>query len=348
MLRHSSRFILPRFQDPLLIRAAAAAVGIVPQKLAVDTRTNNQSISQFTFFTNQKPTMYHLNNTIAIRSLSTVPPPKLPPTNKWRNAGALAATGAVLFGKTKYVLAALKLTKLAPLASMVVSIGGYTLFFGFPYAVGLVGLILVHECGHAAVMHHFNMEFTPMVFLPFMGAVIAMKNQPRSAWEDALVALGGPVLGSVGAAGVAGAAVATDSQLMYALADFGFMINLFNLMPLGSMDGGRIAGALSPWFGVAGIGMCGTMVANGLIHNPLVYLILLSGSYETFMRFYDPSRMPPNYYKISKPQRAAIGASYFGLIGTLLAAMSWSQQVRKSPEVLKEEREREMMFDMRS
>ena len=56
-----------------------------------------------------------------------------------------------------------------------------------------------------------------------------------------MVAFGGPVLGSVGALGFAGAAHVMDSPLLFALADFGFMINLFNLIPLGMMDGGKFS-----------------------------------------------------------------------------------------------------------
>lgn len=107
-------------------------------------------------------------------------------------------------------------TKLASLGSMFITIGTYSVFFGFPYAFGMVGLILVHETGHALIMLHRGIPFSPMVFMPFMGAVIAMKNQPRDAWEDALVAFGGPVLGSMGAGAVAVAAHSTDSQLLYA------------------------------------------------------------------------------------------------------------------------------------
>jgi hypothetical protein len=70
----------------------------------------------------------------------------------------------------KYVLVALKLTKMAPLASMVITSGTYALFFGWPYAIGMVGLIFFHECGHAVVMHRYNVPFSPMVFVPFMGA----------------------------------------------------------------------------------------------------------------------------------------------------------------------------------
>lgn len=257
----------------------------------------------------------------------------------------MLGAASVLFGKTKYVLAALKLTKLASLGSMVVTIGTYSMFFGLPYAAGMVGLIMVHECGHALVMLQRGIPFSPMVFMPFMGAVIAMNRLPRDAWEDALVAFGGPVLGSVGAGVVAVGAHATDSQLLFALADFGFMINLFNLMPIGSLDGGRIAGALSPYAGVAGLGLGGLMVYTGSVQNPIFYLVLLAGGYETFMRFYDPTRMPPNYYKISSTQRAVLTGGYFGLVAALIVAMDANQRFRKSPEVLM--REKEMSWDHR-
>ena len=127
-----------------------------------------------------------------------------------------------------------------PLGSMLFTVGTYSMFFGLPYASGMVGLILVHEIGHAAVMHARGVPFSPMVFIPFMGAVIATKELPRDAWEDALIAFGGPVLGSLGAGAVGLAGHATNSQLLITLADFGLVINLFNLLPLESMDGGRM------------------------------------------------------------------------------------------------------------
>jgi len=144
----------------------------------------------------------------------------------------------------------------------------------------MVGLILIHEIGHATVMHARGMPFSPMVFIPFMGAVIATKELPRDAWEDALIAFGGPILGSVGAGAVGVVGHTMDSQLLIALADFGLMINLFNLLPLGQMDGGRIAGALSPYMSVAGVAMGTGLAYNGVIQNPLFYLILLSGGYQ--------------------------------------------------------------------
>lgn len=173
-----------------------------------------------------------------------------------------------------------------------------------------------------------------------------MNRLPRDAWEDALVGYGGPALGSLGAGAVAVAAHATDSQLLFALADFGFMINLFNLLPIGMMDGGRISGAISPYVGVAGLGLGGLLAYSGAIHNPIFYLILLAGGYETGMRFYDPTRLPPNYYKIPPYKRIGVTVAYVGLIAALLAAMDANQRYRKPPEVLIREQQ-EKSWDMR-
>ena len=129
-----------------------------------------------------------------------------------------AAAGTFLIGKTKYLLVALKLTKAAPLVSMMITSVAYSWVFGWPYALGMVGLIFVHETGHALVMTRYGVPFSPMVFIPFVGAVISMKGHPRTAYEEAMIAFGGPVLGSLAAGACALTATAIDSQLLYALA----------------------------------------------------------------------------------------------------------------------------------
>lgn len=96
-----------------------------------------------------------------------------------RKLALAGLTLSAVMGKAKYVLVALKLTKAAPLASMVLSSAAYSMIFGWPYACGMVGLIFFHECGHAIVMRHYGVPFSPMVFIPFMGAVISMEENPR-------------------------------------------------------------------------------------------------------------------------------------------------------------------------
>ena len=75
------------------------------------------------------------------------------------------------------------------------------------------------------------------------------------------------------------------SQLLHALADFGCMINLFNLLPLGSLDGGQVAATLHPSLLAVGCVAGTVMVYNGEINNPIIYLILLGGYYQVAARF---------------------------------------------------------------
>ena len=96
-----------------------------------------------------------------------VKPPNQSTSSRWAQGVGVLGAASVLLGKTKYVLAALQVTKLASLGSMVLSIGAYSMIFGWPYAIGVVGLIFCHECGHLAVMLNRGIPFSPMVFIPF-------------------------------------------------------------------------------------------------------------------------------------------------------------------------------------
>ena len=259
------------------------------------------------------------------------------PSSSWFSGrlGGVAVVGSLIFGKAKYVLVALKLTKFTPLISMVLTSLTYSLFFGWPFSVGMVGLIFVHECGHAIAMRHYGVPFSPMVFVPFMGAVIAMKERPKNVYEEAVIALGGPVTGSLGAGALAVAGLYSGNQLLLGLADFGLMINLFNLLPIGTLDGGRISSALSPWFNVAGLAAGGALIYTGAIGNPLFYLIMLSGGYTTASRFLGWGDPPhPSYYRIKYGERVQIGLAYFGLIAALIMAMRENNKKRKTPRQL--------------
>lgn len=258
--------------------------------------------------------------------------------------GAVSSLAFLSLTKSKSILAALKLTKMASMGSLLLSVGAYTTIYGFPYAAGMVGLILVHESGHALVMRQLKIPFSPMVFVPFLGAGVAAKKPPKNAYDDALIALGGPVLGSLGAAGLWGAGMASGSQLCLALADFGFMINLFNLIPIGMLDGGRIGNALSPYAGLAGVGLSGGMIASGMVSNPIFYLITMAGSYSTGVRLWNQYKGIPDlshpkyYYSISSNQKMIIAGSYFGLISALFGAMAMNSQFKRTPEQIEFER----------
>src|SRR6202011_2321189 len=165
--------------------------------------------------------------------------------------GPIAVTGIVIakfFAKLKFIL--LPALKFLPIilksgGTMLLMIGVYTAMWGWKFAVGFVLLLLVHECGHLLVARKFGLKVGAPVFIPFMGALIALKDAPKDAWMEAWVGIGGPLLGSAGAAACEGLFLLTGNPFYRALAYTGFFLNLFNLAPIGFLDGGRIVTALS-------------------------------------------------------------------------------------------------------
>jgi Zn-dependent protease len=110
--------------------------------------------------------------------------------------------------------------------TMILSIGAYAMFWGWRFAVGFVLLIFIHECGHLIAARRIGLKVGAPVFIPFMGALIALKEAPRNAWIEAQVGIGGPMLGAFGA-GVCGLFyLATGNPLFCALAYTGFFLNL--------------------------------------------------------------------------------------------------------------------------
>ena len=249
------------------------------------------------------------------------PPPQRPPMpdsgKKVARAGSLGVAALFLLGKVKWAFAALKVLKFGSLLSMLVSVGVYTMMFGFPYAAGFVGLIFVHEMGHALALRRLGIPAGAPVFIPFVGAVIAMKGRPRDAWVEAVVGIGGPALGTVGAAVVLGAALATNSALLYALASVGFLINLFNMLPISPLDGGRIVGAISRWLWLVGFAVGVPLFFY--THSPILMLILLLGALNLWTKWKQPVS---GYYRIPAERRVAMGAAYFLLMILMVLGMA--------------------------
>src|SRR6266516_1441351 len=117
--------------------------------------------------------------------------------------------------------------------TMFLTIWIYAQTWGWWYAVGFVLLIFVHECGHLVAARRLGLKVGAPVFIPFMGAFIALKEAPRNAWVEAQVGIGGPLLGTAGAALCEGLYLASGTPLFQALAFSGFFLNLFNLAPIG-------------------------------------------------------------------------------------------------------------------
>jgi Zn-dependent protease len=121
-----------------------------------------------------------------------------------------------------------------------IAVGGYALIWGWKFAIGFVLLILVHEMGHYVEARRQGLKPALPVFIPFLGAYVALKDVPFDPWRNALVSLAGPVAGGAGAVAVLAVGEAQDSRLLLALAYAGFFLNLINMVPIGFLDGGHI------------------------------------------------------------------------------------------------------------
>jgi Zn-dependent protease len=145
---------------------------------------------------------------------------------------------------TKGKLLLLGLTKASTFTSMALSLGVYGTVFGWPLALGLVLSIYIHEMGHVAALLRYGVKATAPLFLPGIGAVIRLRQSLSDPRQDARVGLAGPVWG-LGAAGASALVWAAGGPPIWAaIARLGAAINLFNLMPIGALDGGRAFRAL--------------------------------------------------------------------------------------------------------
>src|SRR5438477_9620830 len=244
--------------------------------------------------------------------------------------GPVAVVGVVIakfFAKLKFfILPALKFLPLLLKSggTMVLMIWVYTMMWGWKFAVGFVVLLLVHECGHLIVAKKFGLKVGAPVFIPFMGAFIALKEAPRNAWMEACVGIGGPLLGSLGALICNSLGEVSDAPVFIALAWFGYFLNLFNLTPVGMLDGGRIVTALSRWLWLPGFAV---LVWFGWKYpNFVIWLIVLLSLPRVYSLFRKRTEEEQRYFEVTPSQRWKMSVLYFGLIAVLLFGMHVAQQ----------------------
>jgi Zn-dependent protease len=239
--------------------------------------------------------------------------------------GPVAAVGVLIakfFAKLKFVL--LPLLKFLPIilksgGTMLFSVWIYATIFGWQFAVGFVLLMFVHECGHLLVAKKFGLKVSAPVFIPFMGAFILLKDAPRNAWMEACVGIGGPILGAFGALVCHSMGQMFDAPTLIALASTGYFLNLFNLLPVGFLDGGRIVTALSRWLWLPGLGLL--LWFGWTYPNFIVWLMVLLSLPRVFSLFRKRTAEEEHYFEVTPSQRWTMSILYFGLIAILALGM---------------------------
>ena len=224
--------------------------------------------------------------------------------------------------KLKALILLLPKLKLATtFGSMFVSIAAYALLWGWAFAVGFVLLLLLHELGHVIQLRREGIDASAPMFIPFLGAVISAKSLGEDAAAEARVGLAGPILGSLASLIPFGLWLATGEDFWRALAYVGFFLNLFNLLPVVPLDGGRAMAAVSPWVWFAGLLALVPLVV--MFPDPILVLILVFGLIECWHRW--KARRTPEglaYFNVSGRTRALVAVTYLALAALLVAGMS--------------------------
>ncbi|MDX6582030.1 MAG: hypothetical protein QOI10_1214 [Solirubrobacterales bacterium] len=231
--------------------------------------------------------------------------------------GPIGAGMVLLATKLKAILLLLPKVKLLTTSgTMLVSIAAYALFWGWSFAVGFVVLLFLHEIGHVIQLRREGVPASAPMFIPFLGAVITAKSMGDDAAAEARVGLAGPILGTLATLVPLGIWLATGNEFWQALAYVGFFINLFNLLPVLPLDGGRAMAALSPWMWL--VGYAALIVLTVAFFNPILLLILLFGGFELWHRW--QRRKTPEaraYHAIPARTRALVAVVYLVLVVAL-------------------------------
>jgi Zn-dependent protease len=240
-----------------------------------------------------------------------------------RTIGAIGAAVLAFLAKFKAILLLLpKIKLLSTAATALVSVAAYSTLWGWRFAVGFVALLFVHEMGHVIALRREGIKASAPMFIPFLGAVISAKSLGENALAEARVGLAGPILGSIGAAACVVVYGATHNDMWRALAYVGFLLNLFNLLPVVPLDGGRAMAAMAPWMWFAGF--AGMIVMAFVFPNPIILIILVFGGLETRRRWLLRKRGGAEqeaYYRVGPMDRALVAAVYLSLIALLVVGM---------------------------
>lgn len=200
--------------------------------------------------------------------------------------------------------------------TMLISVVVYAWIFGWRYAVGFVALLFVHEMGHFIAARQRGLPVGAPTFIPFVGAWIEMKQMPHDAETEAYVGMGGPLIGSLGALACYFVArdMGPDGRWLLAVAYGGFFLNLFNLIPISPLDGGRITAVLSPRLWLLGVPVL--MAVFWWNPSPILILVAIMAAPQVMkawkFKANDPSH--GDYYQASAETRLTYATAYIGLI----------------------------------
>lgn len=213
--------------------------------------------------------------------------------------------------------------------SLAIFVGFYAIFNSWRFVVGLCSILLIHELGHVIAAARRRIPVSPPVFIPFLGAILFWLKEPDTAADEGILALGGPAAGLLACGGFWAAGLLLPSPLLIEVANTGFAMHLYNLLPVPPLDGGRMLRAVSPW--VLWIFLPGLLfLAVRSLRSSMAVVVTWAWE-ET------KSKTPETYYQLPGLARGLFLAAYFVLLGSSLVGLLLTQTPGSpSPAFLRE------------
>ena len=124
--------------------------------------------------------------------------------------------------------------------SFFISVAAFSFWFhSWSFAFGFVLLIAIHELGHVFEARRQGLKVSLPTFIPFIGAYVTIERAGLTPWRNALISLAGPLFGGAASGIVYAFGAARGSEMLEVLANMGFLLNAFNMLPIGFLDGGQ-------------------------------------------------------------------------------------------------------------
>jgi Zn-dependent protease len=234
---------------------------------------------------------------------------------------ALGAVGLAILAKSKALLVAVKGMSAGKLllsfGSMLAMVAFEAQRSGWLFGLGFVVMILIHELGHGYAIKREGLSAGYPIFIPFFGAMISLRGQPRNSLVEARIAIAGPVAGTVAALGATTLYLLTDARIYLAVAYSGYFLNLFNLVPMSPLDGGRVAQMFSRRMWLVGL----ALLVGLFFLNPSPQLAII-GIFALMHALSRRSAPPgPDETEVQAKDRTGMAVNYFGLAAFLTLGM---------------------------
>jgi putative peptide zinc metalloprotease protein len=137
----------------------------------------------------------------------------------------------------------LKSVQVVKVALIATSVGAYSILFSLEFALALIGVLIFHEYGHLRAMKKFGIPTKGMYLIPFVGG-LAVGDSPKTRWQDVYISMMGPIYGLIMTIVFYLVYLLTGSHFAGLVASVSALVNLFNLIPVHPLDGGRVVKSL--------------------------------------------------------------------------------------------------------